>query len=55
MDTGLLPLCQEACAVGDVSNFDYDGSLENQDDKDKVARALGPANKVNSENKVIFN
>ena len=46
MKCGLLPLCREAMIVGDVSYFDYAGSLTEQEDKDHLVRALGPMNKV---------
>lgn len=46
MNCGLLPLCQEAMACGEVSCFDYSGALSDQEEKDKLARALGPSNKV---------
>ena len=46
MNCGLLPLCQEAMAAGEISCFDYTGSLSDQEEKDKLARALGPSNKV---------
>ena len=47
MECGILPLCTEAIALGEISRVnDYIGSLPDQEAKDKLARALGPNNKV---------
>ena len=46
MDCGVLPLCTEAVALGDMSTADFAGSLPDQEAKDKLVRALGPNNKV---------
>lgn len=43
---GLLPLCQEAAIIGDVSYFDYTGILVDSDEQDAIAQALGVHNKV---------
>lgn len=43
---GLLPLCQEAAIIGDVSYYDYTGILVDSDEQDDIARALGVHNKV---------
>lgn len=43
---GLLPLSQESVVVGDVSTHAYLGGLLDADEKDKLARNLGPINKV---------
>lgn len=43
---GLLPLSQESVVVGEVSTHPYLGGLLDADEKDKLARNLGPINKV---------
>lgn len=43
---GLLPLCQEAAILGDVSYYDYTGILVDSDEQDSIAQALGVHNKV---------
>jgi adducin len=43
---GLLPLCQEAAILGDVSYYDYTGILVDSDEQDAIAQALGVHNKV---------
>ncbi|KAG9508567.1 Protein hu-li tai shao, partial [Fragariocoptes setiger] len=43
---GLLPLCQEAAIIGDVSYYDYTGILVDSDERDAIGRALGIHNKV---------
>ena len=46
MQSGLLPISQEAILCGDVSYFDFKGAITDSDESDRVARALGPRNKV---------
>lgn len=43
---GLLPLCQEAAILGDVSYYNYTGILVDTDEQDAIAQALGIHNKV---------
>lgn len=43
---GLLPLCQEAAILGDVSYYDYTGILVDSNEQDTIAQALGVHNKV---------
>ncbi|XP_066141126.1 protein hu-li tai shao isoform X1 [Euwallacea fornicatus] len=43
---GLLPLSQESVVVGEASTYSYLGGLLDADEKDKLARNLGPINKV---------
>lgn len=43
---GLLPLCQEAAILGDVSYYDYTGILVDSNEQDDIAQALGVHNKV---------
>lgn len=46
LQCGLLPLCQETLSVGDISYYEYSGVLMDAERRDKLRRALGPANKV---------
>lgn len=43
---GLMPLSQESVVIGDVSTHTYLGGLLDPEEKDKLARNLGPNNKV---------
>ncbi|XP_030759320.1 protein hu-li tai shao isoform X2 [Sitophilus oryzae] len=43
---GLLPLSQESVVIGETSTHPYLGGLLDTDEKDKLARNLGPINKV---------
>ncbi|KAK7109301.1 hypothetical protein V1264_013365 [Littorina saxatilis] len=43
---GLLPMSQEALLCGKVSYHDYRGILVDQEERDQLARSLGPFNKV---------
>ena len=47
MKCGLLPLSQEACLVGDVSYHNYNGIVIDPDERESLAKDLGPNNKVN--------
>jgi len=46
MKCGLMPLCQEACLIGDVSYHSYKGLVVTDDERDTLAKDLGPNNKV---------
>lgn len=43
-----MPLCQESLLIGDVSYHDYMGIFINPEEKEKLARNLGPINKVHN-------
>nr|NVI74784.1 hu li tai shao [Cucujiformia] len=43
---GLMPLSQESVVVGEISTHTYLGGLLDPEEKDKLARNLGPINKV---------
>ena len=43
---GLLPICQEAAVIGDVSHHSYIGIPNEPEERDKIVRNLGPNNKV---------
>ncbi|KAJ8248083.1 hypothetical protein GJAV_G00238080 [Gymnothorax javanicus] len=46
MKCGLLPISQEALVLGDVAYYGYQGSLEEQDLRGELQKALGPSAKV---------
>lgn len=46
MKDGLLPLTQDAIMVGKCSYHDFQGVLVNENEKEQIARDLGPNNKV---------
>ena len=47
MKSGMLPLCQEALTLGDISYHDYQGIVINSEEKKQLVKNLGPTNKVN--------
>lgn len=48
MKCGLLPISQEALLLGDVAYYNYQGSLEDQEERRELQKALGPTSKVES-------
>lgn len=46
MKCGLLKISQEAAIIGDVSYHEYKGIVVDADEKESIARNLGPFNKV---------
>jgi len=46
MKSGFLPLSQESCIIGEVSYHDYFGILIDPEERELIARNLGPVNKV---------
>lgn len=46
LKNGLLPLSQESIVIGEVSQHSYPGSVSEPEEKEKLARNLGPVNKV---------
>merc|ERR1719348_1386961 len=46
MKCGLLPLSQESCLIGDVSYHSYNGIVIDPEERDSLAKDLGPNNKV---------
>eukprot|EP00088_Acartia_fossae_P018748 TRINITY_DN20856_c0_g1_i1.p1 TRINITY_DN20856_c0_g1~~TRINITY_DN20856_c0_g1_i1.p1 ORF type:complete len:441 (+),score=157.10 TRINITY_DN20856_c0_g1_i1:181-1503(+) len=47
MKCGLIPVCQEACLIGDCSYHTYKPAMNSsQEAKDELAKDLGPSNKV---------
>merc|ERR550519_1389295 len=43
---GLLPLSQESCLIGDVSYHDFNGIVVEPEERESIAKDLGPSNKV---------
>ena len=46
MKCGLLALNEDGILVGETSKFDYSGDIPDQEESDRLSRALGPSNKV---------
>ncbi|KAG7480954.1 hypothetical protein MATL_G00061720 [Megalops atlanticus] len=46
MKCGLLPLSHEALLVGEVAYFDYNGVMEEEEDRVELQKSLGPTCKV---------
>ncbi|KFP90589.1 PREDICTED: gamma-adducin [Apaloderma vittatum] len=46
MKCGILPISQEALILGDVAYYNYQGSLDEQDERIQLQKVLGPSCKV---------
>uniref|UniRef100_A0A7N8WYL6 Adducin 2 (beta) n=1 Tax=Mastacembelus armatus TaxID=205130 RepID=A0A7N8WYL6_9TELE len=46
MKCGILPLSHEALLVGDVAYYDYNGVMEEEEDRVELQKSLGPTCKV---------
>ncbi|KAM6943896.1 beta-adducin isoform 1-T3 [Lycodopsis pacificus] len=46
MKCGLLPLSHEALLVGDVAYYNYNGAMEEEEDRVELQKSLGPTCKV---------
>ncbi|XP_059399064.1 gamma-adducin-like isoform X2 [Carassius carassius] len=46
MKCGLLPISQEALILGDIAYYNYQGSLDEQEERVELQKALGPSTKV---------
>ncbi|KAG7492587.1 hypothetical protein MATL_G00016470 [Megalops atlanticus] len=46
MKCGILPISQEALILGDVAYYNYQGSLDEQEERIELQKALGPSAKV---------
>ena len=46
MKCGLLPIGQESIVIGEVSTHQYIGGFFEPEEKEKIARNLGPMNKI---------
>ncbi|NXB64870.1 ADDG protein, partial [Struthidea cinerea] len=46
MKCGILPISQEALILGDVAYYDYQGSLDEQEERTQLQKVLGPSCKV---------
>lgn len=48
MKCGLLPISQESLILGDIAYYNYQGSLDEPEERIELQKALGPSAKVNS-------
>lgn len=46
MKCGILPISQEALLLGDVAYYNYQGSLDEQQERIQLQKVLGPSSKV---------
>ncbi|XP_061577497.1 adducin 3 (gamma) a isoform X2 [Cololabis saira] len=46
MKCGILPISQEALILGEVAYYNYQGSLDEQEERRELQKALGPSTKV---------
>uniref|UniRef100_A0A8P4GPN9 Adducin 3 n=1 Tax=Dicentrarchus labrax TaxID=13489 RepID=A0A8P4GPN9_DICLA len=46
MKCGILPISQEALILGDIAYYNYQGSLDDQEERRELQKALGPSTKV---------
>ncbi|KAJ8365460.1 hypothetical protein SKAU_G00142910 [Synaphobranchus kaupii] len=46
MKCGILPISQEALILGDIAYYNYQGSLDGQEERIELQKALGPSAKV---------
>uniref|UniRef100_A0A8C2YW56 Adducin 3 (gamma) a n=1 Tax=Cyclopterus lumpus TaxID=8103 RepID=A0A8C2YW56_CYCLU len=46
MKCGILPISQESLILGDIAYYSYQGSLDDQEDRRELQKALGPTSKV---------
>ena len=46
MKCGILPISQESLILGDVASYDYQGSLDEQEERIQLQKVLGPSCKV---------
>lgn len=46
MKCGILPISQESLLLGDIAYYNYQGSLDDQEERRDLQKALGPTAKV---------
>lgn len=46
MKCGILPISQESLLLGDIAYYNYQGSLDEQEERRELQKALGPTAKV---------
>ncbi|KAM4595251.1 adducin 3 (gamma) a isoform 2-T4 [Fundulus diaphanus] len=46
MKCGILPISQEALVLGDIAYYNYQGSLDDQEERRELQKALGPTAKI---------
>lgn len=54
MKCGLLPISQEALTLGDIAYYNYQGSLDDQEERRELQKALGPRTKVRGPENMVF-
>lgn len=52
MKCGILPISQEALILGDIAYYNYQGSLDDQEERRELQKALGPTTKVGQQRKL---
>lgn len=52
MKCGILPISQEALILGDIAYYNYQGSLDDQEERRELQKALGPTTKVGKSRKL---
>jgi len=52
MKCGILPISQEALILGDIAYYNYQGSLDDQEERRELQKALGPTAKVGKNKKL---
>lgn len=55
MKCGILPISQEALILGDIAYYTYQGSLDAQEERRELQKALGPTAKVGGPSLMILN
>lgn len=54
MKCGLLPLSHEALLVGDVAYYDYNGVMEEEEERVELQKSLGPTCKVGKNKNISY-
>lgn len=54
MKCGLLPLSHEALLVGEVAYYDYNGVMEEEEERVELQKSLGPTCKVSKNKNMRF-
>lgn len=54
MKCGILPISQEALILGDVAYYNYQGSLDEQEERIQLQKVLGPSCKVFCSSHLLF-
>lgn len=54
MKCGILPISQEALVLGDIAYYNYQGCLDDQEERRELQKVLGPTAKVGGRRKRSF-